>query len=544
MDLIVLSFGSYWIRASATRPSGRAVGLACFIAVLAGVVFLNYEHRWIQDDAYISFRYAKNWVDGRGIVFNIGERLEGYTNFLWMAVSALPLAFGVADPVNFMHGLGATLTFLTYLSFVRALWSAFAANLVLVIAGMAPLLFFSSYQLWFLSGMETALVSFLVGLAVLDFALPLSFKYHAPLLGFTCAALILTRMDQIFVVAALLSLDVVRRRTSARSLPYLALPLAYCQAVVLPYLLWKTLYYGNIFPNSYYIKMADQTFYERGWTYFRTFLDVYPVAVSAAVVLPATVFAQSERARWFFICVLSIFVGHSFYTVRLGGDFMEWRFLVPVAGPLIVATGPALWTLLRLPAAVRMAATIGCVTAFSFLMQRGNEVARKLVMPAQHTIESLARYSSDEFDWRLMGRVIKEELPEGTKVATSAAGMLPFYCDCYVLDMHGLNDPQARDEVATMTSRGPVGHEYALLDPDRLRERGAQAVIHWPDLAFTRTPNALDFEPANSLEKVSIGVGEGRYLNVLLLDPVLAKTLRTNPSGLMTFYGSVRKGPG
>ena len=66
-------------------------------------------------------------------------------------------------------------------------------------------------------------------------------------------------------------------------------------------------------------------------------------------------------------------------------------------------------------------------------------------MPGQDTIASLARYSSDEFDWRLMGRIIKQELPEGTRVATSAAGMLPFYCDCYVLDMHGLNDPQARD---------------------------------------------------------------------------------------------------
>ncbi len=40
------------------------------------------------DDAYISFQYAKNWASGNGVVFNPGERVEGYTNFLWVALLA------------------------------------------------------------------------------------------------------------------------------------------------------------------------------------------------------------------------------------------------------------------------------------------------------------------------------------------------------------------------------------------------------------------------------------------------------------------------
>lgn len=36
----------------------------------------------VQEDAFISFRYARNLVDGHGLVFNPGERVEGYTNFL------------------------------------------------------------------------------------------------------------------------------------------------------------------------------------------------------------------------------------------------------------------------------------------------------------------------------------------------------------------------------------------------------------------------------------------------------------------------------
>ena len=46
-------------------------------------VLLAWINRFVQDDAYISFRYARNLADGFGLVWNIGERVEGYTNFLW-----------------------------------------------------------------------------------------------------------------------------------------------------------------------------------------------------------------------------------------------------------------------------------------------------------------------------------------------------------------------------------------------------------------------------------------------------------------------------
>jgi hypothetical protein len=38
---------------------------------------------FVSDDAYISFRYARNLAEHGQLVFNLGERVEGYTNFLW-----------------------------------------------------------------------------------------------------------------------------------------------------------------------------------------------------------------------------------------------------------------------------------------------------------------------------------------------------------------------------------------------------------------------------------------------------------------------------
>ena len=61
-----------------------------FLVVLSiSFIFICDNNRFIQDDAYISFRYVQNFVDGNGLVFNIGERVEGYTNLLWVLILSL-----------------------------------------------------------------------------------------------------------------------------------------------------------------------------------------------------------------------------------------------------------------------------------------------------------------------------------------------------------------------------------------------------------------------------------------------------------------------
>ncbi|EOD65817.1 hypothetical protein [Amycolatopsis vancoresmycina] len=51
----------------------------------------------VTEDALVTFRYAQNIADGNGPVFNPGERVEGYTNFLWLVLIALPRAAFGAD---------------------------------------------------------------------------------------------------------------------------------------------------------------------------------------------------------------------------------------------------------------------------------------------------------------------------------------------------------------------------------------------------------------------------------------------------------------
>ena len=77
------------------KRSLTAVALVAVAVVWAA--WRAYGLWWCTDDAYISFRYARNLVDGLGLVYNAGERVEGFTNPLWTLWVACGLALGVAQ---------------------------------------------------------------------------------------------------------------------------------------------------------------------------------------------------------------------------------------------------------------------------------------------------------------------------------------------------------------------------------------------------------------------------------------------------------------
>src|ERR687883_553373 len=58
-----------------------------------------FVFNFVTDDAFISFVYSRNLAQHGQLVFNLGERVEGYTNFLWTVLLALGLKLGVAPDV-------------------------------------------------------------------------------------------------------------------------------------------------------------------------------------------------------------------------------------------------------------------------------------------------------------------------------------------------------------------------------------------------------------------------------------------------------------
>src|SRR6186713_1795038 len=75
---------------------------------------------FVNDDAYISFRYAQNLAEHGQLVFNLGERVEGYTNFLWTVLLGVLMKLGIAPELS-----------------ARVLGTAFAAATLVVVARLA-----------------------------------------------------------------------------------------------------------------------------------------------------------------------------------------------------------------------------------------------------------------------------------------------------------------------------------------------------------------------------------------------------------------------
>src|SRR4051812_28692572 len=116
---------------------------------------------FVNDDAYISFRYARNLAEHGQLVFNLGERVEGFTNFLWTVLLAAGIKLGV-DPVISSRLLGLAFAIGTIAVAVRlslrldherpSRWHA-VAPLGLAATG--------AFACWCTGGLETQLFTFL-----------------------------------------------------------------------------------------------------------------------------------------------------------------------------------------------------------------------------------------------------------------------------------------------------------------------------------------------------------------------------------------------
>lgn len=191
---------------AASLPRTGFLSLGLFLIACGLVVLQAYFFNWKLDDAYITFSYARNWVEGHGIVFNVGERVEGYTCFLWVALSALGLL------------LGASIE-----AWSTVLGVAFALGTLAATAGLARELLPPQYRLasvgaalllalwpplawWAASGMETTLFTFLVTAA---FWAHVRTEGRSPWVGVIAALAALTRPEG-WLLGGLLAADAVR----------------------------------------------------------------------------------------------------------------------------------------------------------------------------------------------------------------------------------------------------------------------------------------------------------------------------------------------
>ncbi|MBN2161674.1 MAG: hypothetical protein JXR25_10870 [Pontiellaceae bacterium] len=396
---------------------------------------IAWTARFIQDDAFISFRYAENLCNGTGLVFNAGERVEGYTNFLWTLLIAAGMKSGM-DPVWASQTIGLCLYPLSlgliYLIGIDLFRKQITALFALILAGTNY-----TYAAYATGGLETQMQSFLFLLA---FFLYRKMKTHSPALNASLLSIVLglaflLRMDSAILIGSLLVAGVhsIFKTTLAPRKKILALAALTLPAALLAgtWLGWKLSYYGQVLPNTYATKNPGLSGVVPGLFYLVLFVVSYGMFLLAIPALRIFRKRIPIPRPLIFPMVIS---GFWFaYIVKVGGGFMEFRFMVPiipflalVAAWLISSAFQSGWS------HVGWIILLALVSLFHSTRTR---------LYGVETIKGLQAHVLDE-KWITAGKSLHTLFNNDSSVsiATTAAGAIPYYSQLPTVDILGLND--------------------------------------------------------------------------------------------------------
>lgn len=453
------------------RPGTAGLVLLCLVCGLAALVaagFLGFSY----DDAFITYRYARSWAEGDGLVFNPGERVLGTTAPGYaLLLGLLSAVSGISVPV-----WGTLLAVGSLAAVTLVLWRALAEAPPALRTGV-PLLFAGSAFLlqWNVEMLGAEQFPILaLGVAAAHLALD---RDRPVIAGLLIAAAMACRLDAALLAGILgLALWWNRRR----------FPGAFALAGLLPLALflgclWSE--FGTIVPNTMDAKQSElaagaYSYTAKQWTWLRRSL---PLAGCAAL-LGLALWAIGEGIR-------AVSQRHSIPAGRFAAVLGLWLLAHEIAYRLLeVPFAP--WYHVPLINGLLAAAALGAVLAVSRLRRVPRRVgAAVLLLPI--LIPSavwIGRHFGEPPDPRWKGyveaaRVIREA--GGSSVAAVEIGFVGYFAEARVLDLMGLISPEALEARRRGDLAGLVARERPeyLLDVSIFRPAVLDPILAHPEIA-------------------------------------------------------------
>jgi len=448
---------------SAPGRVGSGVGGLLLAGLLAAFLLESWRVLPQYDDSYISYRYAHNLVQGHGLVFNVGEYVEGFSNLLWTLLVAAGLALGFeAKAVGHALGLlsGCLVMLATYSYAAAGLrpsqrpWGAVAAALVYA----SPV-----FARWSTAGMETPLfVAAVVGALAAD-------AHGRDGWATACATLAtLTRPEGALVAAAIFGFRLFRHgfKTPAAWRG----PLGY-GAVMIALTAFRVAYYGDPLPNTFYAKVGGVSLGASavGAAFFL-------IGNSGICLLPAAFMLR--HPRWY--PGAAYIVAMLAYGVSIGSGHRYLMPLIPCFSALGVCGVAAACDRKAASGALAAVAVVASLYwSFFGLMGVERDTLREAIAKAPR-IRLLAREREEDAKNERLGAlraaVLRQRDEEIALVATGAIGSFGFHSELPILDILGLVDP-----TIARSNRLPGEQRFAL--PGHQRSD--------PDYVFSRKPDYL-----------------------------------------------------
>ncbi len=478
------------------------------------------------DDPYITFRYAANLLAGHGAVFNIGERVEGFTSPLHLLLSVLLLSVLPSVDILFKAKCASLLFAFIMLAQTGALARRSGLSAWESILAQSLVALNINFALASVNALETTLYGSLLLAALLAFH-----REWQRGRGLASGALLflatLARPEAFLVVAALAGLRVFRLRRARLPVPFLA---GWLGMFLVPALLFEIMrlgYYGQLLPNTYFAKSQPFAIsLPHGALYLARATS--PLAANAGslwhefrLVFPAGLLAfhslaqKNLRSDLFSFGMLALFwalalagvwrikrrisggiilaavAAALLFVLKSGGDWMYgWRFMAPILPLLAVCQCHAVRVLayrlarrsFPLVPAGRVAALCGCLAVLLWLVSCTKTQHYSWKSAGFSTRGAALLEASQGFGplWVKGGEYITH-LPPGASVAYSEMGYAGYEnLDKSLLDVRGLTDRQIAHLPAQFKYSTGVSDEnwYKAGDPlDAVLEQRKPSVI-------------------------------------------------------------------
>lgn len=487
---------------------------------------LNPRDNPLGDDSYITFRYAENLAQGHGFRYNAGgERVEGFTSFLWLVILAGVRWLGL-DVVRVGQGLSMLCALLT-LAMVLKWLSEIKNEVVFLLTGALLLESMGAYVFWATEALETHLFAgLIVSASYVALANPLT-RRRAVLLGVLLVLCGMARPEGALVAAVLFGALLLAHRSDRAILAIVARAVAVFGVLGGAYFLWRLSYFHFLLPNTFYAKVGSNP--RQVFTGIR---HVFEFTKQYGQLVPFFVLVALAAPRTHAIHTLGALAGtYLLYLVAIGGGpWMDhhFRYVVPVWPILVIvlvqafervrtafgeASSSGVW------AQGRAALYLAFLGSAAFWIMEPSMTGAGTRIAAARSPE----YNESEA-WTAVARELREQAPPGATLAISAAGKLPYLAKLDVIDMLGLNDITiAHLPCPAMGVAGERGHERSF--PDEILRRKPTYVVL--DTRLTPEPEEvgdwsrgipivhdLSIDPALHRDYVFKSIkGENRYFN-------------------------------
>ncbi|MEM9380248.1 MAG: hypothetical protein AAGB93_09905 [Planctomycetota bacterium] len=463
-------------------PSGarasRAILLVGTAAAIALLLALRTPNAFLVDDAFISFRFARNWTEWGVPAFNAfelapgGRPVEGYSNLLWTASLAL------------MHGAGADLpsaagALQAALGAATVAWVALFAHrrLGLGTVGVlaAPVLLATSapFVAWSSGGMETTLFALLLTGLLTEALTPRSEGVRGGIaLGVWAVGVALVRAEGPAWVLGTLGAVLAAERLALRgdvalTRRRIGVALAALGAATLAVLAWRQAVYGAWLPNTVTAKTGGGVdALARGARQVASWGLVTITPALAPLALVPALRHRSPGARAAALAGLGGALGGAIYSVAVGGDWMPFfRFLAPVAPALAIVIAVGLDAAPRAIGASSLAALAALQPLALFDVHVAPEPARAALRfrafrggyASEASRVATARENADRFE--RLGAALAAGTAPGDVLAFGPIGSTGWFAPALdFVDRNGLVTPSVAAR-AVEPGSGTAGHE-------------------------------------------------------------------------------------